>query len=103
QALVQNHGDITAKRRLNLHRDFRANERRRSVEMILKSDALLGHLPQFRQGENLISAAVRQNRPGPIHELMKTAEVFDHFESWPDESVIGVAQDNLRFHVEQFA
>ncbi len=71
--------------------------------MILKRDAFLRDLPQLRQRENLVTSAVGQNRPIPIHELMEAAEMFDHVEPRPHEQVIGVAQDDLSFHFAQLA
>ena len=65
--------------------------------------AFLRDLSQFRQRKNLITAAVRQNRSIPIHELVKAAKMSDDIESGPDEQMIGISEDDLRIQLAQLA
>ena len=71
RALVQHHCDIAPERRLNFHRDLGRNEGRRPIEMILKMDALVRDLAQLREREDLVTAAIGQDRPIPVHEAMQ--------------------------------
>src|SRR5205807_5130358 len=75
----------------------------RSVDMILKSNAVLGNLAQLSQRKNLVTAAVGQDHPVPIHELMQTTEMFDHFNPWSDKQMISISQNNWRVQFPQFA
>src|ERR1700716_4006988 len=50
-AFVEGHGDVAPKRRLNFHRDLRRNERSRSVDVVLKFDAVLRDFAQLGQGK----------------------------------------------------
>jgi len=70
--------------------------------MILKMHAGFGDLSQFSKRENLIAAAVSQDRPVPIHEFVQTSEVFNHFNPWPDEQVIRIAKNDRHIQLVQF-
>src|SRR6266513_1581449 len=74
-----------------------------SIDVILKLNALLGNLSQFRQRKNLVTAAVGQNRPVPIHERMQTAQMFDHLNPRADEEMVSVSQNDRRVQLAQFA
>src|SRR5256714_10838387 len=65
--------------------------------------AFFGVLAQLREEENLETAAVGQDRPIPIHETMKPAKFPDHLESWPNEQMISVPENNLRLELDQLA
>src|SRR2546423_568567 len=71
--------------------------------MILKMDAFLRDLAQFRQRKNLVAAAVGQDRSVPIHEAMQAADRPDHLEPWPDEQMIRISENDLRFEFPQLA
>lgn len=71
--------------------------------MILKFDAFLRDLAQFRERKNLITAAVSQDRSVPIHESVQSAKMFDHIESGSNEQVIRVAESDLRVQLAQFS
>ena len=71
--------------------------------MILKLDAFLRDLAQLRERENLITAAIGQDWPVPVHKAMQAAEMPHHLHSRPNEKVIGVAENDLRFELAQFA
>src|SRR5262245_54749392 len=71
--------------------------------MVLKVRAFLGDLANPGQGENLLAAAVGQDRPRPGHKRMEPAKMANHFESWPNEKVIGITKNNLRGQLSQLA
>ena len=71
--------------------------------MILKLHSVLCNLSQFRQRKNLVTATVGQDRSVPIHELMQAAEMFDYFDSRPDEQMIRIPENDLSVHFVQFA
>src|SRR2546423_4662876 len=94
-ALVEHHRDVAAERGLNFHCDLRRNERSRTVDVILKFNTFLSYFAQFREREDLVTAAVGKNRSVPTHEIVQSAKAFDHVESRPNEQVIGVSENNL--------
>src|SRR6266545_2879768 len=96
RAFIQHHCDVAAERRLNFHRDFRRNECRRAVDVILKMHTFVRDLPELRERKNLVSAAIGQDRAIPAHEPVKAAEMFEHIESGSDEQMIGISENDLR-------
>ncbi len=71
--------------------------------MILEMDTFLRDLAQLRERENLITAAIGQDWPVPVHKAMQAAEMPHHVHSWPNEKVIGVAENDLRLEFPQLA
>ena len=71
--------------------------------MILKMDALLRDLAQFRERENLVTAAISQDRPIPAHEAVKSAEMPNHLHPGPNEKMVGVSENDLRLQFAQLA
>ena len=69
--------------------------------MVLKVDAFLGDLADFRQGKHLVAAGVGQDRPVPAHEPVQPAEVAHHVQAGPDEQVVRVPEDHLRAQFAQ--
>ena len=57
--------------------------------------ALVDRAP-LGQAEDLIAAAVGQDRPGPADEAVQPAAPRDQIVAGPQIQVIGVAQQNLR-------
>src|SRR5213082_2870188 len=96
RAFIQHHRDIAAERGLNFHRNFRRNKSRRPIDVILEMHALLRDLAQFRQRKNLVTAAVSQKRAIPIHKPMQSAKVPNHIESWSNEQMISISENDLR-------
>ena len=102
-AFIEHHRDVAAERRLNFHCDLRRNERSRAVDVILEFHSLFGDFAQLHERENLIPAAVCENRPIPTHEIVQSAKMLDDVESRPNEQVVGVSQNNLRIQLAEFA
>ena len=71
--------------------------------MILKMRAFLRDLANLRERENLVTAAIGQDRPVPVHEPMQPAEVPHHLHPRPNEKVIGVPENDLRLEFAQLA
>src|SRR5690242_19662917 len=63
--------------------------------MRLKTRALFGNFAHRGQAENLISAAIGENRPVPAHKSMQPAEFPDQLSPGAQIEVISVAQQNL--------
>ena len=59
-------------------------------------------LPDFGETEDLKTSAVGQDRQGPIDKLMQAARRFDDLQSGADIQMVGVAEDNLSPHFQQF-
>src|SRR5205823_10795379 len=84
-AFVEHHRDVAAECRLDFHRNLGRNECRLSIDVILKLGALLGDLAQLREGKNLVTTAIRQDRSVPIHEFVKSAKMRDHLDAGSNE------------------
>ena len=68
-----------------------------------KLDAVRLDLSYSRQAENLIAAAVSQNRMRPIDELMQAAGGANDVHTGAKGEVVSIAEENLRPHLPQFA
>src|SRR5262249_27991391 len=69
--------------------------------VILKSHPLRRFLSMLREREDLVPAAVGENRSVPTHEIVQTAKMLDHVEPGPNEQVIGVPENDLRLQLAQ--
>src|SRR6266567_4691879 len=94
-AFIEHHRDVAAERGLNFHCDLRRNERARAVDVVLKFNTFLSYFAQFREREDLVTAAVGKNRSVPTHEIVQTAKMLDDLEAGPDEQVISVTENDL--------
>ena len=63
--------------------------------MRLKTHSLVRNLAHLGQAENLISAAVGQDRSVPAHESVQTAEVTYQFVARTQVKMIGIAKQHL--------
>src|SRR5690554_4441090 len=63
--------------------------------MALKLYTILAHLGKVRQTHYLITAAVGQDWPVPIHELVQSAQLRHPLSTGTEHQVIGVAKDNI--------
>ena len=59
---------------------------------------LLGDPAQLREGEDLKTSTVGQDRAIPSHEPMQAAEFLDHLLTRTDMEVIGIPENDLRTH-----
>ena len=57
--------------------------------------AIIAHLHQVVQAENLESSAVRQDRTVPTHEAVEAAKAFDPLGAGPQRQVVGVGKQHL--------
>src|SRR5581483_10471225 len=57
---------------------------------------LLGDLAALRETEDLIAAAVSEDRPGPADERVQATAAGDQIGAGTEHQVIGVAEDDLR-------
>src|SRR5271170_2759862 len=71
--------------------------------MRTKFDAVFFYFANFGEAENLEAAAVGENRLVPIHELVQTAGGADDIKAGTQIQMIGVAENDLRVHLLEFA
>ena len=102
-AFVKGHGDVGAKRALDFHDLLRPQEEGGAVEVGAELDTVGEDGADFREAEDLETAAVSEDRPGPIHELMQTAGGADDVHAGADVEVVGVAKKDLGAHFDKFA
>ena len=95
RTLVESHDDVRTEILLDLHRTLRTNECRRTVEVILEVDSLLGNLPQLGQGENLEPPAICEYRSLPAHELVQTALSGDDLFAGSNVKMVGISKNDL--------
>jgi len=98
---VKAHHDIGPQGLLDGNCLLGAEKELRAIQMGAKGCAGLGDLRQFLEAEDLESAAIRQNGPIPVHELVQAAETPDQLMAGPNIQMIGIAQDNLGIHLFQ--
>ena len=67
-----------------------------AVEMRLEGHAVGVELAQLRQRHDLEAAGIRQDRSGPVHEAVQSAEPRDAFRAGPQHQVVGVAEHDAR-------
>ena len=58
---------------------------RRTIQMALKRHAIRVHLSPTSQRENLVAAAIGQDRLVPVHELMQPTQLSDAFSRRPQQ------------------
>src|SRR5699024_10788120 len=78
RTLIERHHDVRIEVMLDVHRPFRALEQFGAVQVASETHALLLDLPSVAQAEYLEAAGVRQDRPVPVHESMKSARFGDN-------------------------
>src|SRR2546426_2022646 len=74
---------------------YRREEVFRAVEMRAETPAFGGDFTQIRKTEDLIPSRVGENRMGPGHELVQTAELADEFVAGSQIEMIGIREDNF--------
>jgi hypothetical protein len=80
---------------LNPHSILRAEEHGRPVEVRPKLDAAVGDFAQRREAEDLVSAAVGQDRSAPTHELVQTTQLAHHPGARTQRQMIRVGKHDL--------
>ena len=73
RTLIERHRDRRSEMGLDPHAFLGAHKDPCSVYVGVKCNALLLDLTQIREGKDLKTAGVCQDRPVPAHELMQTA------------------------------
>ena len=81
--------------------DSGVNIVRIAVQVRAEQHAFFGDLAQRVETENLESARIGEDRPGPVHELVQAAELADGLVAGPEEQMIGIAQDDLGVQIVQ--
>src|ERR1051325_1448142 len=74
EAVIKNHHDVGAERRLYIDRFFWTQEMAAAIEMRLEPDTVVINVAERTQAEHLIPAAVRQDGPVPSHEAVQSTE-----------------------------
>ena len=100
-ALVKGHGDGRGQVGLDLHALLGAHENALTVDVGGELNALLGDLAERGQGEHLESAAIGEDRLGPVHEFVETAHIVNELVAGANVQVVGVGQLHLAVHVVQ--
>src|SRR5438128_11130487 len=72
---------------------------RAAIQMRLKSNTVIADLAQRAETEDLITAAVGQDRSVPSHELMQAAQFCNGFMAWPQGEMVRIAKQNHNMQV----
>jgi hypothetical protein len=94
-AFVEHHGDVRAKRELNLSRFFRRQKMLGAIEVGLKTHAFIGDFAKVRKTENLVAAGIGKNRAVPRHEFVQAAESADEQVAGAEAEMIRIAENDL--------
>ena len=81
---------------LNFDGPFRSQFQNRAIDMRFEQDALVGEFPCLGEAENLISAAVGEYRPRPVHEAVQATQFGDQGITRPQGQMISVAEKDFR-------
>jgi len=95
RAIVENHRDVGAEFTLNLHGFFRAEKKKRAIEVRTEFDPVGFDFANGREAEDLEAAAVGKDRERPIDELVEAVGGADDVHPRTDVEMIGVTEDNL--------
>ena len=98
-ALVQGHDDVRADDALGVHVVLRGKGMAGAVDMRGEPASFLGKLADGREGEDLEAAAVRQDGPVPVLELVQAAGLPEGVQAGTEVEVVGVAEDDLGLDV----
>ncbi len=96
--MIELHYHIGADVALDAHHRFGSEKSTRSVDVALELDSFLTDFSERREGENLKSTGIGENRTIPPHELVQATHLADELVTWPQMEVIGVRQDHRRAH-----
>src|SRR5271156_1476284 len=72
-----------------------------AIQMRTKRHALIRHLAQFTEAENLEPARISEYRPRPRHKLMQPAHLADQFMPGTQIQMVGIRKQNLYAEVFQ--
>ena len=96
RAFVERHRDVGAEQALDRDRALRGQQMGAAVEMRAEGDAVLADLAQFGERHDLEPAGIGQDRVGPVHKKVQSAEGGDPLRPRPQHQMIGVAEDEPR-------
>ena len=99
-AFVEHHDDVRAERDFDFERFLGRKKMLGAVEVRAERDAVIGHLAQFAQAENLKAAGIGEDRMRPGHEPVQPAHRANQLMAGTQVKVIGVSEKNL--HAELF-
>jgi hypothetical protein len=68
----------------------------------LKENTFILNSLQAREGKNLITARIGQNRSRPAHEFVKSAGGSQYFEARPQIQMVAVRKDPLHSGANEF-
>ena len=101
RAFVKGHNDVGPDFALGLHHRFRREQMMRAVQMTAKFYALFGNVAKVFEAPDLESAAVREHRAVPAHEILYAAHFGHKFRAWAQVQVVRIRENNLRLHFAQ--
>ena len=102
RTFIETHRDIRTERALNLHRFFRPEKQFGTIEVRTEFHTVRLHFADLGEAEDLEPAAVGEDGLLPIHEGVQAAGELDDVHAGADVEMIGVAEDDLRIHLQQF-
>ena len=102
-ALVEHHRDVGSELRLHLGRRFGRQQMLRAIEMRAELGPLFPNLPDRREAEHLVAAAVGEDRMRPADERVQPAAPGDQIAAGAEEQVVGVAENDLGAEILEIA
>uniref|UniRef100_A0AAG5CUV8 Uncharacterized protein n=1 Tax=Anopheles atroparvus TaxID=41427 RepID=A0AAG5CUV8_ANOAO len=81
--VIQLHHNVRADGVLDFHAALRRQHALATIVRALELYALLGNFGQLQKGHHLETTGIGQQRPGPAHEAMQTARLFQHRRAGP--------------------
>jgi hypothetical protein len=95
RTFIERHHHIRTQDRLNVHHALRCQEMFVPVNVRPEFDAVISELAPICKAEDLIPAAIGQDRFLPAHEIVQAAGCPDDLKAGTKEQMISVGQFNL--------
>ena len=97
--LVERHHDVCTDTALNVHHALWCKDVFAAVDMAPEGATLLCELADACEREHLEAAAICEDRAIPAVESVETSRGFEHSCPRPQVQVVGIAQNDLGFHL----
>jgi hypothetical protein len=103
ETFVEDHHDVRSEGDLNIDGRFGSEQVLVAVQVRAKDDAGFGDFAQRAQAEDLETAGIGKDRPGPAHEFVEAAKSPDGFVAGPEIQMIGIAEEDFSVEIVEDA
>src|SRR5208283_5129580 len=95
-ALVEGHGNVSAKGDLHIHGVLWGEEVTAAIQMRAEANAFVGDLAELAEREDLKAAGIGEQGARPTDETVQSAHAADGLVAGAEIKMVGVAENDLR-------